>query len=81
MLPGSWHESDIVKCLSSDYRILKDAEYREIQRVARSRHISIVERLRQALDLARRREPGDSMGKTIEAVRRATQCRYPSGDI
>ena len=37
--------------------ILKDPEYREIQRVARSRHMSIAQWVRQALDLARRREP------------------------
>ena len=37
--------------------ILKDPEYREIQRVARSRHMSIAEWVRQALDLARRRDP------------------------
>jgi len=37
--------------------ILKDPEYREIQRVARSRHMSIAEWIRQALDLARRRDP------------------------
>jgi predicted nucleic acid-binding protein len=37
--------------------ILKDPEYREIQRVARSRHMSIAEWVPQALDLARRGEP------------------------
>jgi hypothetical protein len=36
--------------------IMKDQEYREIQRAARSRHMSIAEWVRQALDLARRRE-------------------------
>lgn len=61
--------------------ILKDPEYREIQRAARSRHMSIAEWVRQALDLARREEPEGSMGKKLEAVRRAAQCEYPSGDI
>jgi hypothetical protein len=61
--------------------ILKDPEYREIQRVARSRNMSIAEWVRQALDLARRGEPTGSMGKKLEAIRRAAQCEYPSGDI
>lgn len=61
--------------------ILKDPEYREIQRVARSRNMSIAEWVRQSLDLARRGEPTRSMGKKLEAIRRAAQCEYPSGDI
>ncbi len=61
--------------------ILKDPEYREIQRVARSRHMSIAEWVRQALALARRGEPTRSMGKKLEAIRRAAQCEYPAGDI
>ena len=46
--------------------ILKDPEYREIQRAARSRRMSIAEWVRQALDLARRREPGAGVGKKLE---------------
>ena len=61
--------------------ILQDPEYREIQRVARSRNMSIAEWVRQALDLARREEPTRSMGKKLEAIRRAARCEYPSGDI
>ena len=61
--------------------ILKDQEYREIQRVARSRRMSIAEWVRQALDLARRGEPTGSMGNKLQAVRRAVQCEYPVGDI
>ena len=45
--------------------ILKDPEYQEIRRAARSRHMSIAEWVRQALDLARRREPSGSMGKKL----------------
>src|ERR1022692_3845138 len=61
--------------------ILKDPEYREIQRVARSRHMSIAEWVRQALDLARRREPLGSIGKKLEIIQRAAQHDYPVGDI
>jgi len=61
--------------------ILQDAEYRDIQRVARSRHMSLAEWVRQALEGARREEPGGSMSRKLEAVRRAVQHEYPTGDI
>ena len=61
--------------------ILQDPEYREIQRAARSRQMSIAEWVRQALTLARRREPLGDMGKKLEIVRAATKHEYPTGDI
>jgi hypothetical protein len=61
--------------------IVQDPEYREIQRMARSRHMSIAEWVRQALDLARRREPITDVGKKLETVRAAVRYDYPSGDI
>jgi hypothetical protein len=61
--------------------ILKDPEYREIQRVARSRRMSIAEWVRQALDLARRHEPSGGVGKKLEVIRAAAQHDYPVADI
>ena len=61
--------------------ILKDPEYREIQRVARSRHMSIAEWVRQALESARRQEPTGSMGKKLESIRMAAQHEFPAGDV
>jgi len=61
--------------------ILKDPEYREVQRVARSRHMSIAEWVRQALELARRREPLGGAGKKLEIIQLAAQHQYPVGDI
>jgi hypothetical protein len=61
--------------------ILKDPEYREIQRVARSRHMSIAEWVRQALELARRQEPVGDVGKKLEAIRAAARHEFPAGDI
>jgi len=61
--------------------ILQDPEYREIRRVARSRHMSIAEWVRQALELARRREPSGSVGKKLEIIHVAAQHQYPVGDI
>ena len=61
--------------------ILKDPEYREIQRLARSRRMSIEEWVRRALDLARRQEPLGSIGKNLEIIQSAAQHDYPVGDI
>jgi hypothetical protein len=61
--------------------ILQDPEYREIQKMARSRHMSLAEWVRQALELARRREPLASTGKKLDVIRAAAQRNYPTGDI
>lgn len=61
--------------------ILQDPEYREIQRIARTRRMSVAEWVRQALDLARHREPVGDVGKKIGVIRAAARHDYPSGDI
>ena len=61
--------------------ILQDPDYREIQRMARSRHMSIAEWVRQALDLARRREPVHDTAKKLAVVRAAVQHNGPTADI
>jgi hypothetical protein len=61
--------------------ILQDPEYREIQKMARGRSMSLAEWVRQALDLARRREPLGSAGKKLEVIRAATQHDFPTADI
>jgi hypothetical protein len=61
--------------------ILKDPEYREIQRVARSRHMSLAEWVRQALESARRQEPLGSVSKKLDSIRIAVQHEYPSGEV
>lgn len=61
--------------------IFADPEYREIQRAARARHMSIAEWVRQALASARRREPLGEVGKKLEAVRKAVKHSYPTADI
>ena len=61
--------------------ILQDPEYREIKRAARSRRMSIAEWVRQALDLARRREPVGPVGKKLEVIRAAARFDYPTADI
>jgi hypothetical protein len=61
--------------------ILDDPDYREIQLMARSRRMSLAEWVRQALDLARRREPLGSVGKKLEVVRAAARNDFPVSDI
>jgi hypothetical protein len=61
--------------------LLKDPDYREIQRVARSRHMSVAEWVRQALESARRQEPVGSVGKKLDSIRIAVRHEYPSGDV
>jgi methylmalonyl-CoA mutase N-terminal domain/subunit len=61
--------------------ILQDPEYREIQRMARSRQMSIAEWVRQALANARRREPVGDVGKKLEAIGAAARHESPTGDI
>ena len=61
--------------------ILQDPEYREIQRAARSRQMSIAEWVRQALSHARRREPLGDVEKKLAAIRAAARHEFPAGDI
>jgi hypothetical protein len=61
--------------------ILQDPEYRDVQRAARSRRMSIAEWVRQALAQARRSEPQGSMEKKLAAVRAAARHEFPTSDI
>lgn len=61
--------------------ILKDPEYREIQRAARSRHMSIAAWVRRALEFARRREPVGDAAKKLAVVRAAVRFEFPTADI
>ena len=61
--------------------ILQDPEYREIQRVARARNMSIAEWVRQALAAARRYEPLGDSGKKLDVIREAARQEFPTADI
>jgi hypothetical protein len=61
--------------------ILQDSEYREIRRMAHSRHLSIAEWVRNALALARHHEPLGKASKKLEVIRAATRHDYPTGEI
>jgi hypothetical protein len=61
--------------------ILQDPEYLEIQKMARGRSMSLAEWVRQALDVARRREPLGNTSKKLDVVRAAVQHNFPTADI
>lgn len=61
--------------------ILRDPEYREIQKAARSQHMSTAEWVRQALSVARARQSSGDVGKKLEVIRAAARHEFPTGDI
>jgi Asp-tRNA(Asn)/Glu-tRNA(Gln) amidotransferase A subunit family amidase len=61
--------------------ILQDPDYREIQQMARSRHMTIAEWVRQALERARRHEPMGNISKKLQIVRDAARLNFPTADI
>lgn len=61
--------------------IIQDSEYREIQRVARTRRMTVAEWVRQALGAARRYEPLGDAGRKLDVIRDAARQSFPTGDI
>jgi hypothetical protein len=61
--------------------IVQDPEYRDIQRAARLRRMSIAEWVRQALVQARRREPSREVASKLEVIRAAARTDFPTADI
>ena len=61
--------------------IVQDPEYRDIQRAARLRRMSIAEWVRQALVQARRREPSREVASKLEVIRAAARLEFPTADI
>lgn len=61
--------------------IVQDPEYRDIQRAARLRRMSIAEWVRQALVQARRREPSREAASKLEVIRAAARMEFPTADI
>ncbi len=61
--------------------VLRDTEHREIQKLARSRHITIAEWVEQALASALGRESSVSVDKKLEVVRAAVLHDFPTAGI
>lgn len=61
--------------------IVQDLEYRDIQRAARLRRMSIAEWVRRALVQARRSEPSREVAAKLEVIRSAARMDFPTADI
>ncbi len=61
--------------------ILQDPEYRQIQKIAKSRRMSLAEWVRQALTMAQRTESLGDASKKLAAIRAAARYSFPTGDI
>ncbi|MCU0222762.1 MAG: antitoxin [Acidobacteria bacterium] len=61
--------------------IVDDAEFRELQKVARARRMTLSEWVRQALRAARREQPAADSGRKLAAVRSAARHAFPTADI
>ena len=61
--------------------ILDDEEFQEIRRVARRRHLTVSEWVRQALRASRRDEPSRDAERKLAAVREAGVHSYPTADV
>jgi hypothetical protein len=61
--------------------IVQDPEYRDIQRAARLRRMSIAEWVRQALVQARRSEPSREVASKLEVIRAAARMDFPTADM
>jgi hypothetical protein len=61
--------------------IVQDAEYRDIQRAARLRRMTIAEWVRQALVKARATEPAREVASKLDVIRTAARMSFPTADI
>jgi hypothetical protein len=61
--------------------ILNDAEYRDLQRTAKTQRTTVSDWVRQAIRLASRRHADGPADRKIAAVREAGRHAYPTADI
>ena len=60
---------------------MDDAELREIQRIAKSRHMTVAEWVHQVLRAARQGEAVGDPQKKMAAIRKASGHSFPAPDI
>ncbi len=61
--------------------LLDEAEYRDLRRLARAEKITVAEWVRQALRLARRRQPTGKVDRKLTAIRAAVEHEFPTADM
>ncbi len=61
--------------------LFDEQELLEIKEIARRHHKTVAEWVRQTLREAKDQEPVRDVAEKLEAIRRAVQYSFPSGDI
>ena len=61
--------------------LLDEPEWREVQRAARARRLTVAEWVRQALRAARSEEPSGDLDRKLGAVRAAARHGFPTADV
>lgn len=61
--------------------IVEDAEYRDLQKAARRRGLSVSQWVRDAIRAMRRLEPSTDAARKLSAVREAARHSYPAPDV
>ncbi len=61
--------------------LFEELEFRDIQRFARRKQLTVAEWVRQVLREARRREPASEVAKKLGSIRAAAKYDFPTADI
>ena len=61
--------------------LLDEAEFKEIRRIAKLRHLTVAEWVRQTLRAARQYEPLVDAKRKLTVVRESARGTYPTADI
>jgi hypothetical protein len=61
--------------------LFDEAEYRQLQRLAQRKGVSVAEWVRHAIRAAAREQPAKNPDTKLEAVRSAARHRFPTADI
>lgn len=61
--------------------IVDDTEYRDLQKAARRRGVTVSQWVRDAIRTARRSEPSIDAARKLSVVREAVRHSYPAPDI
>jgi hypothetical protein len=61
--------------------LLDEAEFREVRRLARARHVTVAAWVREALLEARRSQPAGRSEDKLRIVRAAARHSFPTADI
>ena len=61
--------------------LLDEMEFKEIRRIAKLRHLTVAEWVRQTLRAARQYEPVVDAKQKLAVVRESAQGAYPTADI